>query len=232
MYWEITRMWSKEEEHEGEDYAGAFVLHRHHDEEGVHLDLRLEHGESLLGWRIGGEELQEGLWATEKMPHPVEWLRSDCGLQRCMEGQWRWEEREEGGCTVALRHGRQSLCLQLERRVEIGTEAVRALAGMAKEKGISFSALAGLAEDGLEARSREVARFCALSRTLDGEGFDEEGWRGLFSGMSLRDISDRLARVEIRYDKLNPPQPVSQPEELIEKEQSVRAREAYKIIHS
>ncbi|NLN94262.1 MAG: hypothetical protein GX130_13290 [Candidatus Hydrogenedens sp.] len=232
MYWKITKVWSREEGAAQEDCAGAFVMHRHQDEEGLHLDLRLEHGESLLGWRIGGEELEEGLWATEKMPHPVAWLHSDQGLQRCMEGHWCWEERKENACTVALRDGEQSLYLRLERCDGIGTEAVRALAEMAKEKGISFSALAGLAEDGLHARSREVTRFCALSRTLDGEGFDEEGWRGLFAGMSLREISERLARVEIRYDKLCPPQPVSQPEALTEEDQSARTREAYRIIHS
>lgn len=233
MYWEITRVWQEEEQAAGEaEHAGRFVMHRHVDKEGPHLDLRLEHGDSLLGWRIAGESLEEGQWATEKMPHPVEWLSRNHGLERRLEGQWRWVERDETRCTVALWDGESTLCILLEACKDIQAEEVRTLAQLAQKEKIAFSALASLVEDGIQARMRAVARFCALSRTLDGEGFDEAGWRQLFTSMSFNEIGERLAKVEIRHDRSYPPQPVSEPELLEEEEQNERTRHAYHIIHS
>ncbi len=74
--------------------------------------------------------------------------------------------------------------------------------------------LEALAADGLEARRNAIARFCGLSRELDGEGFDEEAWRRLLHGMSLREIGARLAKVETRHDLAHPPEAASRPEPL------------------
>ncbi|HNZ49370.1 MAG TPA: hypothetical protein PLY90_09900 [Candidatus Hydrogenedentes bacterium] len=232
MFWEIAEVSRCGTAPDTQEEQGRFVLHRHDDGEGVHLDLRLEWGDTLSGWRIAGENLETGLWATEKMPHPADWLTQDRGLERKSAGLWRWEERSEDRRRVALQIGEETVRITLERRRGISAETVRALSDLAKESKMPFSALAGLAADGLQARAREIERFCALSRMLDGEGFDEAGWRSLFSGMSLREISDRLAHVEIRHDRLHPPLPVSLPEKLTEDEGTSRMRHAYQILHS
>ena len=57
-----------------EQSNGRFVLHRHVDAMGPHLDLRLEQDGYLVGWRIEGDSLDGEPWATRKSPHRVSWL--------------------------------------------------------------------------------------------------------------------------------------------------------------
>jgi hypothetical protein len=85
MYWKLSEM--RREPSDGAPPVGEkrFVLHRHVDADGPHLDLRLEAGNCLLGWRIAGEELNPGCWASEKAPHPKSWLDED----RTRSGNWR-----------------------------------------------------------------------------------------------------------------------------------------------
>ena len=65
MIWKITCEQADESVAE-ETVAGRFVLHRHRDEWGAHLDLRLEQDGYLLGWRIDGTDLEAEPWATRK----------------------------------------------------------------------------------------------------------------------------------------------------------------------
>ena len=67
MYW-IVGLESAEERAVPDEAHGRFVLHRHHDEGGAHLDLRLEQDGYLMGWRIDGISLEGAPWATEKAP--------------------------------------------------------------------------------------------------------------------------------------------------------------------
>lgn len=227
MFWEvmeITKTAVENREEAPPENTGRFVLHRHEDAGGAHFDLRLENGDCLVGWRIAGEALEAGCWATEKRPHPTAWLEQDRDALREKDGLYRWQYRDENRCSLALTEGNGTTVMTLERREAPSVEVIRALAGMAKAHGLSAAALPGLAEDGLTARNRAVERFCGLSRALDGEGFDEAGWRRLLAGMTLADIGERLAKVETRHDRTHPPAPVSRPESLDEGDTLARTR--------
>lgn len=225
MFWQVREIKRMETE-KAEDGAGRFVLHRHTDAEGPHLDLRLECGDYLAGWRIAGEHLEEGCWATEKMPHPASWLDQDGEGLREMAGTYAWHMRDAGRSTVALTEGNTVTVLNLERCEGPSVAEIRALVETAHAHGQAAASLPGLIEDGMTARARAVERFCGLSRTLDGNGFDEEGWRRLLSGMSLREIGERLSRVETRYDLAHPPAAVSRPEPLPGEDEVANARTA------
>ncbi len=229
MFWEVTeieRLTVAPDEGVMPEAAGRFVLHRHRDAGGDHFDLRLEQGDCLTGWRIAGDTLEAGCWATKKMPHPTTWLEQDRDARREKCGTYAWRFQEEGRCGLLLTDA-----ITLERCDGLSVAAIRALAAMARAHRISLAALPGLAEDGLTARSRSVERFCGMSRALDGEGFDEAGWRRLLAGMTLAEIGERLAKVEARHDRTHPPAPVSRPERLDAQEDAARnrTRQAFQI---
>lgn len=230
MYWQITEIKRKEAQ-PAEETAGRFVLHQHRDEGGAHFDLRLETGDCLSGWRVAGETFETGCWATEKLPHPAAWLEQDRDARREQDGAYAWRYRDAQRCCVALTSGDETTEVTLERCPGPSVEEVRALTAMASERGLAFAALPGLVEDGLTARTRAVERFCGLSRALDGDGFDEAGWRRLLGEMRLAEIGARLAKVELRHDRAHPPLPVSRPEPLDPEADAARTRtrQAFRI---
>ncbi len=232
MYWKITEMTRQEAGAPAAD-ASRFVLHRHQDAEGVHHDLRLEDGNCLLGFRIAGQALEAGCWATEKMPHPKEWLQQDRDAQRVLAGNYGWRDTEPNHRELLLHSGEATVTLHFERCAALPVESVRALATLAQEQHVALNGLPALVEDGLAARRNAMARFCGLSRELDGTGFDEQHWRDLFGGMTLHQIGEHLAAVEARYDRSHPPAPVSRPETLDHKEhaQENRAQRVREILN-
>ena len=224
MYWEITAIREVQDPAPAKE-AGRFVLQRHHDGDGPHFDLRLEQGDHLTGWRIAGETLEAGCWATEKMPHPLKWLSEDGDTRRENEGVYAWQQRSDRDCSLLLMSPSGTVELSLKRCSSPGVEEMRALASTLQEHGKERASLSALVEDGLRARSRSILRFCGLSRTLDGDDFDETGRRRLLEGMTLSEIDERLAKVETRYDRQLPPEPVSRPEPLdVDGEEERRSR--------
>jgi hypothetical protein len=231
MFWRIAEIKRSEAIHDTEENTGRFVLHKHRDGEGDHHDLRLENGNCLVGWRIAGPALETGCWATEKMPHPTAWLEEDRDAVREKNGVYAWRFQDADHRRIALMGTDETIEVTLERCAEPSTDAVRALAGMAQKHHLSMAALPELIADGLAARSRSVERFCGLSRALDGESFDETGWRRLLDGMTLHEIGERLAKVEMRHDRIHPPAPLSRPEQLESDAQAgaVRRADAFRI---
>lgn len=217
MYWKLTaltRAPAGPAGGEGAAPAGRFVLHRHQDTQGAHLDLRLETDNGLRGWRIEAEQLEPGAWATWKQPHPAAWLDYDGEAVRCDEGSYVWHVNEPETRELAL-HGKTGIAvLRFERRAPATPACLRAVDALIEQHTLKADHIAGLIEDGLAARRNAVARYCGLGRELDGAAFDEAGWRALFESKSLREIGDHLAALEVRYDRQRPPQPVSRPEAL------------------
>lgn len=214
MHWTLENVEALDPAAAGTARDGRFVLHRHHDAEGPHLDLRMETGGCLAGWRIDGDALAPGATAGDKAPHPLRWLDQDGSAQRLDRGEYAWESRDADTWTVLLRGARGALRLVWRRERGLGPAAARALALAAREHGVTQDRLAALAGDGVEARNRAVARLCALGRRLDGAHFDEASWRALLAGLSLREITGHLAAFETRLDGLFPPEPASRPEAL------------------
>ncbi|HDP34132.1 MAG TPA: hypothetical protein ENN29_03365 [Candidatus Hydrogenedentes bacterium] len=231
MYWQITEMTRREPEAAVAD-APRFVLHRHEDASGAHHDLRLEDGNCLLGFRITGETLATGCWATEKMPHPKGWLEQDGDAQRVLAGTYQWRVSDKRCRELALHGADATVVIRFERCDAPTAEEVRTLAAFAKEQRLTMDRLPALLEDGLAARRNAIARFCGLSRELDGASFDESAWRELLGGLTLREIGAQLAAVEARYDRAHPPAPVSRPEPLRfdQPARGERARRAMRIL--
>ena len=63
MFWKVAQL---EQTKAPADFAptGRFVLQRHTDAQGEHLDLRIEADGHLRGWRIDAATLNAGAWAT------------------------------------------------------------------------------------------------------------------------------------------------------------------------
>jgi len=234
MYWELGRV-----ERLAADEAavrgggeGRFVLHRHRDKGGVHLDLRLEQEGYLLGWRIDAAALEEGCWATEKAPHPVHWLERDGDAHREDEGVYVWLERGPDGGTLELRGRVGVVKLQLSRREGLSVTCMRAVCATVSALGVRGEDVPGLLEDGVCARGRAVARLCGLGCELDGDDFDEAMWRGALAGRSLEEINRCLQSYEVRFDRKYPPEPVSKPEALAEEEGGARCDRVMAILEA
>ncbi len=208
---------------------GRFVLHRHRDEEGPHLDLRLEQDGHLMGWRIDATTLEEEAWGVEKGPHSVRWLEQDGDAVREDAGTYLWVERSRGRKALWLRGERGLVFVRVEQQAGLPAHVVRAVAVALNEAGASADEAARLVVDGLTARGRAISRLCGLGRELDGAAFDEGVWRRALAGLSLDEIHAQLRAYEVRFDAKYPPLPVSRPERLEGEREDTRRESALTI---
>ncbi len=232
MFWKVTKL-APEEAHVAlgrEMPGGRFVLHRHCDEAGPHLDLRLELEGYLAGWRVDGLSLDAGAWATEKMPHPVRWLEQDGEAVRVDEGEYVWLAREEESSELLLQGREEEYRVRVERQDGLSASSTRAICDALESHGVKAEAVAKLIGDGVTARQRAVERFCGLGRELDGDSFDEGVWRRTLAPLSLREVFRHLEGLEVRFDRKYPPQPVSHPEPLEGAKPEDRAGRAMEIL--
>ena len=211
---------------------GRFVLHRHRDAGGVHLDLRVECGACLRGWRIDGDALVDGCWAMEKAPHPLRWLEDDGDAVREDAGRYCWEHRGVDGGSLVLLGERGPYRIRIERQSGVTPGAVRAMYAALDEVQADAGDAASLIRDGAAARGRAIERLCGLGRELDGRAFEDAVWRKTVSGLTLDEIHTQLRAFEVRFDALYPPQPVSRPEALPEDGSESRSEAALSILRS
>ena len=188
-----------------------FVLHRHRDAEGPHLDLRLEQDGYLMGFRVEGSVLGPESWATVKAPHPLHWLAQDGEAVREDGGSYHWERGDASGGVLVLSGQRQVTRITVEPVEGTPAGVIGTLRAAAENLGVKLKELAGLAEDGQVARERAIARYCGLGRELDGSGFDDAWWRAALAGQRLSVIQQHLHGLEVRFDKKYPPLPISVP---------------------
>jgi len=218
MFWELRLESTEDIDPKDMKPCGRFVIHRHYDGQGPHLDVRIEMDGYLMGWRVDGLELSGEPWAAEKAPHPLRWLTHDGDAIREDEGDYAWLERNGDCRRIALRGRGGVRVLRLDRVWHVEPSMVRALMGAVRDHDITPENVKRLIADGCSARQRAISRFCGLARELDGNAFDEKVWRRALNGMCLDEIHVQLRALETRFDQKYPPVPVSQPERLPEEE--------------
>ena len=216
-------------------FDGRFVLHRHCDAQGPHLDLRLEQDGHLVGWRIDAAALSGEAWATEKPPHPLRWLDQDGDAVRGDAGVYQWLERSAGGGVLLLAGNAGTKRLRVSREEGLPARYVRSVCEALTACGAGGEEAGRLIVDGMAARRRATARLCGLGRELDGGAFDEAVCRKALSGLSLDEIHGQLRAYEVRFDQKYPPRAVSCAERLPEEDRGeastkVRAAEAFSIV--
>jgi len=231
MYWTLDPVQDGDSRATEAPPQGRFVVQRHTDAEGPHLDVRLEQEGYLLGWRVEGCSLEGNAWATAKAPHPLHWLEQDGDAVREDEGVYAWLSCTEDGGTLVLRGRGGTRVLGLRRRSGLPVTAVRAIARVLTEHGVAPQEAATLMIDGLTARRQALARFCGLGRELDGAAFDETVWRKTLDRRPLEEIHAHLRAYEVRFDAKYPPLPVSRPEALPDQEEGeARAEQVLAIL--
>lgn len=214
MFWKISCEKCGSEVVDEGSVDGRFVLHRHHDALGAHLDLRIEQDGYLVGWRVDGATLEGEPWATEKTPHPIAWLQQDGDAVRVDAGHYRWVTRDAGVRELVLRSDAGVWRVRLEQEIGLTPESVRGVCAALRACDADASEAGRLVTDGVAARRRAVERLCGLARELDGAAFDEKLWRKTLRGFSLDEIHAQLRTYEVRFDQKYPPGPVSRPEKL------------------
>jgi len=227
MFWKIAI------EEGGETPAnldGRFVLQRHCDADGPHLDLRLEQDGYLVGWRIDGVTLSETCWATEKGPHPLHWLDQDGDAVREDGGGYAWLDRDARSGELLLQGESGTVrLLRVEREAGLPVGVIRSVAEAVSACGVDASEAGALIADGVTARRRVTERLCGLARELDGSAFDETVTRKVVAGLALDEMHAQLRSYEVRFDGKYPPQPVSRPERLPDEESVSRTETALAI---
>jgi hypothetical protein len=212
------------------DADGRYVLHRHRDSRGPHLDLRLEQGGFLGGWRIEADRLEGEAWATEKAPHPMVWLERDGNAIREDSGLYRHETRDDGECVIVLKGQSGTRVVRVARGPALPPDVVHSIFEVMREQGGAPQDAGRLIADGLTARRRAIERLCGLARELDGEAFEEAVCRKSLQALSLDEIHGQLRAYELRFDRKYPPLPVSRPEPLPETARDRRTGEAMAIV--
>jgi len=200
--------------------AGRFVLQRHSDAQGEHLDLRIEADGHLRGWRIDAAGLAAGAWATEKAPHPLRWLDDDGAARRIDAGEYCVERPSDanlpmGGSpatALLLRGAGGSTRIVMMPAPELPAAAARSIAEALHTLKAASSDAARLIADGVSARQRATERLCGLARELDGDAFEEKLCRKTLTTCTLDEIHAQLRAYEVRFDTKYPPVSVSKPE--------------------
>jgi len=210
MFWKVHCEESNTDNRSNTSGDGRFVLHRHRDDAGMHVDLRLEWNGALLGWRIAGDTLETGAWATVKLPHATRWLDNDLDAECLDRGVYRWETRSATECRVTLCGANGTRVLTLEQQA-VPMAELRHLWQACTDLGIQPNSAAQLIRDGHHARHRAIARLCGLGHELDASAFDEKAWQKTMAGLTLDEIHSQLRAFEVRFDHKYPPLPTSQP---------------------
>lgn len=230
MYWRITT--ERDETGVGatrNETHGRFVLHRHHDADGPHLDLRFEQDGYLSGFRVDGLSLDEDVCASEKGAHPIEWLERDGDAVREDAGTYHRRVVSEREMLITLHGGQGTRVLRAVCEPGLTPNTVRDVCAALREHGAPAADAARLIGDGIAARRRATERLCALARELDGAAFDEDVCRRSLATLSLDDIHAQLRAYEKRFDAAYPPAPVSRPERLGERGTAVALDKALEI---
>lgn len=214
----------------GDSASRRFVLHRHHDEGGAHLDLRLEQDGYLMGFRVEGTRLSGEAWATVKPPHPMHWLDKHGDAVPEDGGTYDWTTGDARGGVLLLRGARGTVQVTVTPEPGLQAAEIAAVRAAAETLGVPLEDLAGLAEDGAAARERAVARYCGLGRELDGPAFNDPLWRNTLAGERLAVIQQYLHALEVRFDRKYPPAPVSVPVALDDDEDAVSTGRAMGIL--
>ena len=232
MYWQLEPEPIPEPAETPPPDAPRFVLHRHHDALGPHLDLRLEREGYLIGWRICGTALEGDLWAQEKAPHPLHWLDQDGDAVREDAGVYAWHTRDATGGELML-WGRAGIRRLRVRAVQgLAPEVVRAVVQTLETRRIPPEQAPQLLIDGLTARQRALTRLCGLGRELDGPAFDEALWRRSLETLSLDESHPHLRGYELRFDQQYPPRRISKPEPLDPGQGHAREEAALHILNT
>lgn len=231
MYWRVTSKEIPGGARESRETAdGSFVLHRHRDADGPHLDLRIECGDCLMGWRIDASTLEGEPWATEKAPHDRRWLEQH-GDAECVDaGLYRWTEQGPDARALVLMGRDTDRVIRVERAEGLNPSTVRAVREVLRSCNAETAQAAQLIADGVTARTRAIERFCGLGRELDGSAFDDVLWRRTLAQLSLDEIHVHLRALELRFDAKYPPSPVSRPEPLPAHETARHAERALTIL--
>lgn len=230
MYWKLTAESPATDAQAPPKAARRYVLHRHHDPQGPHLDLRLEQDGYLLGWRIDADTLDGEIWAEEKPPHPCRWLDHDGDAVRIEAGTYAWVRHDaEGGMLDLYPAGAAPRSLTLQRIHALAPSQARDLIETIAREGIRGEQVPALLRDGLCARRRAIERFRGLGRELDGAAFDATLWRRTLEACTLDEIHGHLRSFEVRFDLAYPPTPVSKPEPLDTATDTPRAKLALSI---
>ncbi len=192
------------------DWEGRFVLHAHRDAEGPHLDLRLEWGDCLLGYRVAGEALAVNAWATEKAPHPKRWLTQDGAAERRDAGRYAWAKRGDTERTLWLEGEAGIETLTLHRERVLAPAVSSGLRAWLAAQKLEEAHLPGLAQDGQLARRTAMGRIHGLARVLEGDAFDAEALETQLRGQPLEKLLAVQQRLETRFDARLSPKPYAQ----------------------
>jgi len=246
--WRIEKVCSEREMERsarGVSEGKRFVLHRHSDDSGAHLDLRIEEGDVLVGWRLpcdAMEQLARGqrVVCELKLIHPKRWL--DVNDEVCAvedSGTYSWVKRDADGGTALFNGKRLAGQYEFARWKESAEpvpDSYRESLSVIKEKlGLDLARtddvarLLARARDGDTARNRAVERLCALGTELDGESFDERMWRKTLRHLSLAEMHAHLRTFEKRFDEKYPPASATRPEK-IEQRDKQREKAAAEIL--
>jgi hypothetical protein len=229
MYWKLTRE-TIDPEADLPPATGRFVLHRHTDRHGPHLDLRLEQDGHLVGWRVDAAKLDGEIWATEKMPHPTRWLDQDGDALREDAGTYAWREADDDNRWLVLSGANGPVEISAERHDLLPLSTVCALSDALHGLDLDAERAVRLLHDGRSARQRAIARLTGLARELDGDAFDADTSAKALAPLSLDEIHTQLRAYEVRFDAKYPPLPTSQPEPLTEQEAEDRSHAAMAIL--
>lgn len=192
-------------------WAGQWILHRHRDHYGPHLDLRLEFRGILGGLRVDADALIPGVPATEKGPHPNAWLTAEGPAQEVGRGRWAWEKYTPDHRVLLLDNGTDRLRLGWKRAPALPTSVIVQLAAWAQQNHLTPDQLSALCADGLRARQAARARCRGLAALIEAEHFDPDAWNDLLEPLNLDALNQKLDALEARLDQLHPPAPWTHP---------------------
>lgn len=205
--------------------TGRFIVQRHQDNLGVHIDIRLEHEGYLTGWRIDGvSELADEMWGEAKLPHNPN-LLYDANLPEIERGIYQWYlEDGEIGILELVSTSEDCKVFRVEKCCGVPLSVQRKLIEICSGYGLKWDEVSSLIGDGLKAREWMITKICGMAQYLDDQAFVQDDYVEYLKNRSFEELKESLIIWEKRLSLKKPVERVTKP---INVEQEINSSSNY-----
>ena len=173
--------------------SGQYIIHAYTKHSDKYLDLRLNCGDYLSGWRIYGYgELACEMWGEPKLPHNPGVLE-DSNFTCIDRGIFKWYANSEKDWLLELEsESGQTKVYTVERHWGLPANIQSAIITLTEEKGYSPEEVLTLLNEGLQAREWVITKICGIGKYIEGEAFCEQAWRDVLKKKPFHELRECL----------------------------------------
>ncbi|MCX8065998.1 MAG: hypothetical protein N3G21_12650 [Candidatus Hydrogenedentes bacterium] len=193
MIYKFQRVYIQDGLELGEVAMGRFIIHRHSDIAGEHIDIRLEEDFSLVGWRVDGtSELGDEMWGVAKLPHHPG-LLDDGTIPVVAKGKFRWllDNKDDTFLELEFDDG-EIRVYKVEKHGGLPASIQNRLNKIISDNGLSWDEALSLIGDGIKAREWLITKICGMVEYSGNYILPQAEYAEYLKGKSLDELKRNL----------------------------------------